>query len=220
MRISTLLIATLLAASGATAQGQPSDQPSPPPSDAGLVPRSTDPQALADDPVGRIESRLERIERRLDAQNEPAVEVEPQIIRDPVLAEADNSRYRYQGGVWWYLLPSNRWVYWSNGAWVDYFPASSSPTVVYRGAPVYSSYYAPSYGYRSYYPSYRSYYPYYGGYHGHLGSAVGLGLSIGHGFGHGGHFGGHGGHFGGHSGHFGGHGGHGGGHGGHGGGHH
>jgi hypothetical protein len=33
-------------------------------------------------------------------------------------------RYRFYNGVWWYWLPENRWVYWSNGAWLDYNPVT------------------------------------------------------------------------------------------------
>ncbi|MEX2142110.1 MAG: hypothetical protein WD894_22780 [Pirellulales bacterium] len=34
---------------------------------------------------------------------------------------ADDTRWRYKqhDGHWWYWLPSNRWVVWSNGDWVD-----------------------------------------------------------------------------------------------------
>ncbi|HKD36279.1 MAG TPA: hypothetical protein VKB78_05745 [Pirellulales bacterium] len=33
-------------------------------------------------------------------------------------------RYRFYNGVWWYWLPSNRWAFWSNGAWQDYNPST------------------------------------------------------------------------------------------------
>lgn len=33
-------------------------------------------------------------------------------------------RYRFYNGVWWYWLPDNRWVYWSNNAWQDYNPST------------------------------------------------------------------------------------------------
>ncbi len=39
---------------------------------------------------------------------------------DPsVVAERENWRYRQHEGRWWYLLPDNRWVVWSDGAWID-----------------------------------------------------------------------------------------------------
>ena len=33
-------------------------------------------------------------------------------------------RYKYYNGVWWYWLPENRWMYWSNNAWQDYNPSN------------------------------------------------------------------------------------------------
>ncbi len=31
-------------------------------------------------------------------------------------------RYRRHQGLWWYWLPSNKWVYWTDGKWVAYNP--------------------------------------------------------------------------------------------------
>jgi hypothetical protein len=145
-----------------------------------------------DDPLTRIERRLEQIEKRLERSESGAVVVDQE---PPSLPEAtpvgDNWRYRNYDGVWWYFLPSNRWVYWSNGEWVDFVSTTQPPPPAYQ-SPAYSyvpsygsSYgYVPSYGsyygYSSYPPYYSSYgYPRYGGYYGGgWGSALGFGLSI------------------------------------------
>jgi hypothetical protein len=34
--------------------------------------------------------------------------------------DVDRGRYRWDGGRWWYWLPSNRWMYYNDGNWVDY----------------------------------------------------------------------------------------------------
>jgi hypothetical protein len=39
----------------------------------------------------------------------------------------DAWRYRRHNGLWWYWLPSERWVVWIDGAWVDYEPGMLSP---------------------------------------------------------------------------------------------
>jgi hypothetical protein len=229
MRVTLLLTSILLAAASAEAQ-EATAVPAPPKA-AEQLPGALDTGTpVTEDPLNRIERRLDQIENRLQGANPGAATVEQGVVSQPAVTAAadENWRFRNYNGTWWYWMPSNRWVYWSNGAWVDFVPTTQPSTVVYRSvAPAYS--YAPSYnyvspysfGYPSYYSSY-GYYPRYGyggGYYGGLG-AVGLGLSIGYGLGHNhhhhGHYhGGHG-HYGGH-GHF--HGGHG--HGGHGhGGHH
>jgi hypothetical protein len=152
------------------------------------------------DPLARIERRLEQIEKRLERQEsaEAVVEQQPQILPEPTSAgetslpdatsAGENSRYRNYNGVWWYQLPSNRWVYWSNGEWVNFVATTQPPPAVYQ-SPAYS--YVPSYGSYGYVPSYGGYYGYpryytsyghyprYGGYYGGgWGSAIGLGLSI------------------------------------------
>ena len=33
---------------------------------------------------------------------------------------ADAWRYKRHDGLWWYWLPSNSWVYWTDGKWVAY----------------------------------------------------------------------------------------------------
>ena len=186
-------------------------------------------QPETDDPVGRLEGSRDRIEQRLDQEDADREPVEPQALPEPAATDATLWRYRYQDGVWWYWLPSNRWVYWSNGRWVDYVAPTTRTTVLYRSA-VPATPYFPSYSYRyprfssyslydfdypglysfyefgsprlyssyslgyprfysSYglYPTYRrSFYSGYGGYggYGNLGSAIGLGLSIGHSLSH------------------------------------
>ena len=37
-------------------------------------------------------------------------------------ASDDAWRFRQHQGLWWYWLPSEKWVYWSDGQWVDYDP--------------------------------------------------------------------------------------------------
>lgn len=163
-------------------------------------------------PQETLEQRVSRLEAELAEARSGAVQVEQgSSAAVPGPAVVDNSwRYRQHRGAWWYWLPSNRWVYWSNGAWVDYVPGT--PVVVT----------APSYGIS---PRYGTGYPYTTRYHSHYRPSIGVhiggygygyghGHSIGHGHGHsihGGHGHGHGGHGHGHGGH--GHGGHGGGHG-------
>ena len=165
-----------------------------------------------------LEERIQRLEAQLQAQSgasQSGPAIQPSVGPLPAQATVvvDNSwRYKHHNGTWWYWLPSNRWVVWSNNSWIDYDPATYA-TQVYR-APTYYGYGGGGYGSR-YSTGYRH------------APHVGVGLYLGSGHGHGGfgHVGGHGGHggvhigHGGHGGHGGGHGGHGGGHGGHGGGH-
>jgi hypothetical protein len=201
--------------------------PTPPVADEPLPLDQAREAPAANNPLDRIERRLDQIENRLDQSNPSPAVAQPEAIPEPAAqpeAATDNTwRYRNYNGAWWYWLPSNRWVYWSNGAWVDPPENSSVPTLtptytlpavrytvpVYSYRPSYTSYY-PSYGYSSYYPSYGyggyGRYGGYGGYHGGHGIAIGLSFGGGHhhhgghyhgGYGHGGH--GHGGH--GHGGH-------------------
>jgi hypothetical protein len=57
----------------------------------------------------------------------------------------DAWRYRRQDGLWWYWLPSDSWVYWTDGKWVPYdqktyaeFKASRRPQQQTRSAQSYS----------------------------------------------------------------------------------
>ena len=158
-----------------------------------------------------LEERIQRLEDQLEAQSgatQSGPAIQPSLGPPPAQATVvvDNSwRYKHHNGTWWYWLPSNRWVIWSNNSWVDYDPATYA-SQVYR-VPTYGGGYIGNSGYGYRYSTGYRHVP-------HVG--VGLYLGGGHGHGsthHGGHGGGHG-HVGGHGGHGGGHGGHGGGHGG------
>ncbi len=56
-------------------------------------------------------------------------------------AAGDAWRYKQHNGQWWYWLPSNRWVVWTDGRWMD--PPTESiagediPNNQYLGAPQY-----------------------------------------------------------------------------------
>lgn len=39
---------------------------------------------------------------------------------------AEQWRYSYQNGCWWYLSPERKWLYWFDGRWVEYLPPSRS----------------------------------------------------------------------------------------------
>ncbi len=209
-----------------------SSAPSPPRADESLLPDQASQSPAPDDQLNRLQRRIDELESRIDRSNSEPAAVQQEAIPTPATESSavatDNAwRYRNHNGAWWYWLPSNRWVQWSNGAWVDAPEGSSVPTTytsptytlpaVRYVAPTYT-YYRPSYSYgSSYYPSYGygGYGGYGGGYGGYYGGrGIGIGLSFGGGHHHhGGHY--HGGH--GHSGHHHGghhHGGHG--HGGHG----
>jgi hypothetical protein len=43
----------------------------------------------------------------------------PEGLDSSSAATGENWRYRQHEGRWWYLLPDNRWVVWSDGAWID-----------------------------------------------------------------------------------------------------
>jgi hypothetical protein len=98
-------------------------------------PNVNDPNAT--DPTAKITGRSDAsAEVRT---NQPAVRTTDQDRRDEH-READRAttartdergnrddiqwRYKYYNGVWWYWLPDNRWVYWSNNAWQDYNPST------------------------------------------------------------------------------------------------
>ena len=38
--------------------------------------------------------------------------------------DGEKSRFKQHDGLWWYWLPSNSWVYWTDGKWVPYDPES------------------------------------------------------------------------------------------------
>jgi hypothetical protein len=41
-------------------------------------------------------------------------------------SQGETWRFRQHQGLWWYWLPSNKWVYWTDGRWVPYEPQSYS----------------------------------------------------------------------------------------------
>jgi hypothetical protein len=45
---------------------------------------------------------------------------------------ADQWRYRWSDGHWWYWTPQNRWLWYNDGRWVE-FDANHSPTMADRG---------------------------------------------------------------------------------------
>ena len=206
MRIVLFITCMLVSSVAAVGQEQAADNAPPVvPDNAAVAPQQPElERPQLDDPVSRLENRLDRIERRLEQQDAGKETGEQQVLPEPTPGDATSSRYRYQDGVWWYLLPSNRWVYWSDGRWVDHFAGTAPAAVVYRPVvPAYS--YVPSYSYPRFYSSYDFYYPrhyasydfyptyrrsYYGGWGG-WGSAIGLGLSLGHAFSHHHHHHGH-----------------------------
>jgi len=51
----------------------------------------------------------------------PAVAAETQQQKDSQQKESQ-WRYVFHKGVWWYWLPTNRWVYWQDSQWKDYAP--------------------------------------------------------------------------------------------------
>ena len=132
-------------------------------------------------------------------------------------AAADDISWRYKqyNGRWWYWLPSKRWVFWHEGRWVDYDPATfsqyqarpSRSGMRYRSGPSYQansgydSRYRRDYyldrrdllnppvdrGVGSYYGRYYPFYPYYSGYVGGIGWGP-YGGYYGSGFGAGGYY--------------------------------
>jgi hypothetical protein len=49
---------------------------------------------------------------------------------------AEQWRYSFQNGSWWYLTPERRWLYWSQGRWVEYLPPNRGNTPPYVQPPV------------------------------------------------------------------------------------
>ena len=49
---------------------------------------------------------------------------------------AEQWRYSFRNGNWWYFSPERRWLYWSQGRWVDYLPPGRSNTPPYVQPPV------------------------------------------------------------------------------------
>jgi hypothetical protein len=49
---------------------------------------------------------------------------------------AERWRYSFHNGSWWYFTPERKWLYWSQGRWVDYLPPGRSNTPPYIQPPV------------------------------------------------------------------------------------
>lgn len=62
---------------------------------------------------------------------------------NPAAAPGERWRFKQHNGLWWYWLPTNQWVYWTDGKWVPYdqqsyaaFLAARQPRVnSYSGGP-------------------------------------------------------------------------------------
>jgi hypothetical protein len=181
--LSLAVCLTLFAVRAASAQEPVPESPgaSPPPALSEQAPPSRE---------AALEARVQQLEEQLSRQSAPSGDA----VVSNAPAGGESWRYRQHNGRWWYWLPSNRWVIWDGGQWIDYVPTTVT--------------YVPS---RSYAPAYNYGYsrPYYSGYRGYGGVGVGLYLGHGHlgGHHHSGHHHGvhhHGGHHGGHGGHHGG----------------
>lgn len=48
---------------------------------------------------------------------------------------AEQWRYSFQNGFCWYFTPERRWLYWSQGRWVEYLPPGRSNTPPYVQPP-------------------------------------------------------------------------------------
>jgi hypothetical protein len=115
-------------------------------------------------------------------------------------ARAEQWRYRWHNGTWWYWTADNRWIYSIGNQWFHYEPAVVAvPDAAYSSQPVYGYYqsganvyypgpYRYSTGYGSYYgPAYQSGYYYgrggyyygRGGYYGRPRVSVGVGFGRG-----------------------------------------
>jgi hypothetical protein len=60
---------------------------------------------------------------QLRAGEVPADNPSPQAATEtpqPTSSTGEAWRFRRHDGLWWYWLPSERWVYWHEGQWVDY----------------------------------------------------------------------------------------------------
>jgi hypothetical protein len=44
--------------------------------------------------------------------------------QSPEKTGGEKWRFRQHQGLWWYWLPSEKWVYWHGGKWVPYDPAT------------------------------------------------------------------------------------------------
>src|SRR5215469_953604 len=49
---------------------------------------------------------------------------------------AERWRYSFHNGNWWYFTPQRKWLYWSQGRWVDYLPPGGGNIPPYVQPPV------------------------------------------------------------------------------------
>jgi hypothetical protein len=97
-------------------------------------------QALAQDPAPKA---VKAEELPAPAAAAPAVAApDPRVPATPAPTPAPEQdaanawRFKQHEGRWWYWLPSNRWVYWQNSAWVlDSAATDRTPVVDAPGAP-------------------------------------------------------------------------------------
>ena len=58
-----------------------------------------------------------------DVQSADAAKLnEPAASRTDASQPSDSWRYRRHDGLWWYWLPSEKWVYWTGDRWTAYQP--------------------------------------------------------------------------------------------------
>jgi len=72
-----------------------------------------------------------------DRINSTANQPPPTSELPEISPNAEGWRYVWQNGAWWYFLPTKKWMYWSDGRWVEHVPAaySNAPTYVQPPAP-------------------------------------------------------------------------------------
>lgn len=83
---------------------------------------------------------------------------------------AERWRYSFQNGFWWHFTPERRWLYWSQGHWVEYLPLGRSNSPPYIQPPAMQRPFrrrwlgppANAYPYSSAVPSYGNGFPYLG----------------------------------------------------------
>ncbi|MEX2315581.1 MAG: hypothetical protein WD669_00410 [Pirellulales bacterium] len=71
-------------------------------------------------------------------QPSPAATSDKPDSAAPTQATGDSWRFKRHDGLWWYWLPSEKWVYWSGDGWVDYNPETYAQWQASRRARSYS----------------------------------------------------------------------------------
>jgi hypothetical protein len=59
----------------------------------------------------------------------------PRADEMPAPRDGQSWRYRFHDGRWWYWLPSERWVYWQDGRWIEYAPSAGREPAFRIGEP-------------------------------------------------------------------------------------